>query len=169
MTSGEIAHLQTRSGFRLSVRTASTEDETKLAKFFKQVGPEDLRFCFLSTVRNVSHDRLVAMVDPDSRTDSVIAENEEGEIVAAAMLAGDQAGDRGEVAVSIRGDHKGRGIGWTLLDYLVAAARAWGYASIESIEDRQNRAAIALEQEMGFVAQPVDGEPTLILVRKSLS
>ncbi|MFV3517445.1 GNAT family N-acetyltransferase, partial [Mycobacterium tuberculosis] len=91
------------------------------------------------------------------------------EIVATAILAGDQAGDRGKVAVSIRSDHKGRGIGWTLLDYLVDTARARGYASIESIEDRQNRAAIALEQEMGFVTEPVDGEPTLILVRKSLS
>lgn len=169
MTSDEIAHLQTRSGFRLSVRTASAEDETRLADFFQQVGPEDLRFRFLSTVRNVSHDRLVAMVDPDGRTDSVIAENEDGEIVATAILAGDQAGDRGEVAVSIRSDHKGRGIGWTLLDYLVNTARARGYASIESIEDRQNRAAIALEQEMGFVTAPVDGEPTLVLVRKSLS
>ena len=169
MSSGEIAHLQTRSGFRFAVRTASVEDETKLANFFDQVGPEDLRFRFLSTVRNVSHDRLVAMVDPDDRTDSVLAENEDGEIVAAAMLAGDQAGDRGEVAVSIRGDHKGRGIGWTLLDYLVATARARGYASIESIEDRQNRAAIALEQEMGFATEPVNGEPTLVLVRKRLS
>ncbi|HEX2019818.1 MAG TPA: GNAT family N-acetyltransferase [Aurantimonas sp.] len=169
MTSGEFAQLQTRSGFRLSVRTTSIEDETKLAEFFQQVGPEDLRFRFLSTVRNVSHDRLVAMIDPDDRTDSVIAEDEDGEIVATAMLAGDQAGDRGEVAVTIRSDHKGHGIGWTLLDYLVETARARGYASVESVEDRHNRAAIALEQEMGFVTEPVDDEPTLILVRKSLS
>jgi GNAT superfamily N-acetyltransferase len=109
------------------------------------------------------------MIDPDDRTDSVIAEDEDGEIVATAMLAGDQAGDRGEVAVTIRSDHKGHGIGWTLLDYLVETARARGYASVESVEDLHNRAAIALEQEMGFVTEPVDDEPTLILVRKSLS
>lgn len=168
MTPGSVTHLQTRTGYRLTVRAASADDEASLAEFFDQVGPEDLRFRFLSTVRNVTHDRLVAMIDPDEHTDSVLAENAEGELVAAAMLAGDQAGARGEVAVSIRSDHKGRGIGWTLLDYLVEVARARGYASIESVEDRQNRAAIALEQEMGFTTEPVDGEPTLILVRKDL-
>lgn len=168
MNEQTTVQLETRSGFRFPVRPVGSDDEPRLADFFHHVGPEDLRFRFLSTVREVTHDQLVAMMNPDRQTDSILAETEQGEVVAAAMLAGDAAGERGEVAVSIRADHKGRGIGWTLLDHLVEIARARSYTSIESIEDRQNRAAIALEQEMGFHAEPVSGEPTLLLVRRLL-
>ena len=168
MTEKMTTELRTRDGYRFHVRPVTGNDEPRLTDFFHHVGPEDLRFRFLSAVREGSHDWLVGMMNPGERTDSLLAENDRGEVVAAAMLAGDPAGERGEVAISIRADEKGRGIGWTLLEHLVGIARARGYASIESIEDRQNRAAITIEQEMGFDTQPVEGDSTLILVRKRL-
>lgn len=36
-----------------------------VAEFFKHVTPEDLRFRFLGAVREVSHERLVAMTRSD--------------------------------------------------------------------------------------------------------
>lgn len=168
MNEHDAVTLDTWSGYRFVVRRVQPADEARLAQFFRQVGPEDLRFRFLSTVREVSHDRLADMIVHDAHTDSVVAENEAGEVIAAAMLAGDPAGRQGEVAVSIRADHKARGIGWTLLDHLVELARHRGFASVVSIEDRQNRSAIALEQEMGFIAEPLEDDPMLVRVSKRL-
>ncbi|WP_404338102.1 GNAT family N-acetyltransferase [Sphingomonas sp. MMS12-HWE2-04] len=168
MTTIETDPLVTRDGVRLHVRRAREEDEPALAAFFARVTPDDLRFRFLSPVREVRRDWLVAMTSPDDAKDSLIAFDDKGDVIATAMLAGDSAGARAEAAIAIRGDRKGQGVGWTLLDHLVGHARRRGYTSIESIEDRANSGAIKLEREMGFEAVPVEGDPMLVCVRKTL-
>lgn len=161
--------LVTRTGLALHVRPVRAEDEAALAAFFSRVTPEDLRFRFLTGVRQVSHDWLIAMSKADDHTFSLIAFDDDGQVLATAMLAGDARAVRSEAAIAVRGDRKGQGIGWTLLEHLVSHARQRGYASIESIEDRENRGAITLEREMGFEALPVEGEPTLVCVRKTFT
>lgn len=160
--------LVTRGGVTLQVRRAQAEDAPMLADFFHHVTPEDLRFRFLTSVREVGADRLAMMTAPDPDTDSLLALNEEGELLATALLVGDAEGRRGEVAVTIRPDYKARGIGWSLLEHLVSLARERGYQVVESLEDRQNRSAISLEREMGFVAVPVEDDPTLLIIRREL-
>lgn len=161
--------LVTREGVRLHVRPAGGDDEPLLAGFFAGVTPEDLRFRFLTGMRQVGHDQLVAMIRAnDDRTESLIAFADDGTVVAAAMLAGDGARGCAEAAIAIRGDMKRRGIGWTLLDHLLVHARQRGYACVESIEDRTNATALALEEEMGFERLPVEGEPALVRVRHRL-
>lgn len=160
--------LVTRGGVQLHVRPARSDDEPALVAFFSRVTPEDLRFRFLTGVRQVSHDWLVAMIETRETTVSLIALDDAGEVIATAMLAGNAATRRAEAAIAVRGDSKGQGIGWTLLDHLVGHAELRGYASIESIEDRANRHAITLECEMGFEALPIPGEATLVCVRKTL-
>lgn len=150
MSTTDTDLLVTREGVRLHIRPAGGNDEALLAAFFAGVTPEDLRFRFLTGVRQVAHNQLVAMIRAnDDRTESLIAFADDGTVVAAAILAGDGARICAEVAIAIRGDMKRRGIGWTLLDHLLVHARERGYRSVESIEDRDNGAALALEQEMG--------------------
>ncbi|RYD26655.1 MAG: GNAT family N-acetyltransferase, partial [Lysobacteraceae bacterium] len=88
MTIVDTQLLVTREGVRLHVRQARSEDEQVLATFFSRVTPEDLRFRFLTSVRQVSHDRLVAMAQPnDDRTKSLVAFDDNSELIATAMLA----------------------------------------------------------------------------------
>ncbi|WGF90789.1 GNAT family N-acetyltransferase [Marinivivus vitaminiproducens] len=169
---GSAVELVTRIGFRLRVRPVTAEDEPALANFFHQVTPDDLRFRFLTGVNQVNHSRLVDMIRVDQeRTESflVTTTDPDSPVIAAAMLAADESGERAEVAISIRGDHKGRGIGWTLLDHLANHAQAKGIKVLESIESRENRQAIALEREMGFVTEPVEGDSTLVVLRRSFA
>lgn len=164
--SGELT---TRTGFRFHVRPARPEDEQALADFFAHVTPEDLRFRFLTAVREVGHDRLAAMTQIDhERTENFLALDDGGQILATGMLAADPEMERGEVAISIRSDHKLRGISWTLLEHITGYAMHRGQKVIESIESRANEAAIALEREMGFRADPIAGDPTLIHLQKAL-
>jgi acetyltransferase len=161
--------LETRYGFRFDIRLATHQDEPALADFFADVTDEDRRFRFLSAVRQVSPSQLHAMTDFDHhRHESFLAfAPESGAIIAAATLAVDPEGKTGEVAISILPDHKGKGIGWTLLDHVAQEARAWGVTRLQSIESRDNRAAISLEREMGFSARAIEGDPALVLLERA--
>lgn len=162
--------LTTRTGLTLHVRPVDPDDEAALAEFFKHVTPEDLRFRFMAGVREVSHDRLVAMTQVDHRrTENFLAFAEDGKsIIGTAMLACDDALEKGEVAISIRAEYKHRGVGWELLRHVARYAEAKGVNTLESIESRENHEAIELEREQGFVAETYPDDATLMLIRKQL-
>ncbi|MFD2579089.1 GNAT family N-acetyltransferase [Novosphingobium colocasiae] len=75
-----------------------------------------------------------------------------GEIVASALLACDGPLDTAEIAMSVCADHRGKGVGWAMLDFLAHQAQARGVRRVISIEDRDNHAAIELEREKGVRA-----------------
>lgn len=159
------AELHTRTGARLFVRPADPEDAAVLVAFFEQVSAEDLRFRFLSAVHHVPAGQIEAMVDVDhQRSENFLAFDEHGDMVATAVLGCDAAYDTAEVAIAIRRDRKGQGIGWTLLDHVARAARARGIRRLQSIESRDNHSAIELEREMGFVARECPDDPSLMLL-----
>lgn len=162
--------LETRSGLRLRVRSADPGDREALRGFFQAVSPEDLRFRFLSAVREVGDEQLVRMTSVDHvRTDDFLALDDKGEIVAAAMLAAEPGLKRAEVAISVRADRRGQGIGWSLLRYVARKAQARGIKRLESIESRANHAAIELQREMGFSCKTHPDDATLMIVGRDLS
>lgn len=165
------AKLQTRTGVRLDVRPASAGDEALLIQFFRKLSPDDLRFRFLSTVRQVGPALVHPLADVDhDRTEDLLAFDEQDKsLVATAMIAATPDLARAEVAIAVRSDVKGQGIGWTLLRHACDYAASRGIGRIESIESSQNRPAIALETEMGFKAEPYDGDSSLTLVSMDLA
>lgn len=160
--------LLTRSGLVLHVRPVVPEDEAALADFFAHVTPQDLRFRFLGGVREVSHERLVAMTHVDHRlTENFLACTDGGRTIAAtAMLACDDKLEKGEVAISVRADYKHKGVAWELLRHVARYAEAKGLKALEAIESRANHEAIELEREQGFVAEYYPDDATLVLIRK---
>lgn len=162
--------LTTRTGFRFHVRPVDARDEPALAEFFTHVTLDDLRFRFLTGLNNVGHYRLAAMIDVDHRQkENFLAFAADGTtMIATAMLACDAAMAIGEVAISIRSDHKGRGVSWELLEYVARFAEAMGVQTLQSIESHENHAAIELERDMGFTARSYPGDATLVLVERKL-
>lgn len=131
--------------------------------------PDDLRFRFLGGVKEVSHERLVAMTrSDDPQTHNFLAFSTDGILIAVAMLASDAADRNGEVAICIRSDRKHLGVGWELLGYIAHYAEELGLDAIESIESRENRAAIDVERNMGFTVATDPDDATLVLVRREL-
>ncbi len=162
--------LTTYTGFTFQVLPADAKDETTLAEFFEHVTKEDLRFRFLSAVQKVSNAQLALLTHADHRrTENFLAVAEgTGSILASAMLAADDDMISAEVAIVIRSDFKGRGIGWRLLQHVSERAAAMGIRTLQSIESQDNRAAIEVEREMGFVSRPCPGDATLVILEKSL-
>lgn len=164
-TTAEPVQLATRSGLVIDVRTVRPDDEMLLTAFFDHVSNEDRRFRFFTASPHLQPHQAATLITVDHRqTESYLAFTAQGELVASAMLACDDALETAEVAISIRADRKGQGIGWSLLHYLTGEAKARGVKRLQSIESRENHLAIELEREMGFVARPVDGDPSVVLL-----
>lgn len=160
----------THTGLMLHVRTVKPEDEQLLAEFFRHVTPADLRFRFLGGIREVSHERLVAMTKVDHVTTEHFLAFAGGSdaIVAAAMVAFDKSMTKAEVAISVRADDRHKGVGWEMLRHAAHYAQLRGASALESLESRENHEAIELEREQGFVAVAYPDDNTLVLIRKDL-
>lgn len=169
MTANATARLATRSGLAIDVRPATEADEPALAAFFDRVSDDDRRFRFFTAGEHVSHEQLAPLIHADHfRSESFLGfDAATGELVASALLACDGKLDTGEVAISIRQDYKGRGVGWALLDFLGEEAQRRGLRRVIAIEARDNHAAIELEREKGFVPEAFDSDPTLVVLSKT--
>ena len=152
------------------MRRARPADEPALARFFQHVTSEDLRFRFLTSLKQVGHDRLVAMTQVDDpQAEGFLAfEQDDGPIIAAGMLACDAKLVVGEVAISIDARYKNRGVGWELLGHITHRAREKGIRTLQSLENRSNSSAIELEKQFGFTAESYPGDAALVLVQKIL-
>jgi hypothetical protein len=82
------AKVRTRGGFGLNVRPASPDDEQALLDFFSQVSSPDLRFRFLSAMKQVTPGLAHQLVDIDHRqTENLLAFDAQNQLVATAMIA----------------------------------------------------------------------------------
>lgn len=161
--------LVTRSGLTLSVRPVSRDDGAILKDFFGRVAPEDLRFRFLTAMREVSDEQIALMVDVDHKqTEDFLAFAGDGALVGTAMVAIDPPLDRAEVAIAVRADFKHRGIGWTLLNHVADYVRTRGVKTLEAVESRLNEKAIEVERDAGFTVKAYPGDSTLVVVSKQL-
>lgn len=168
MSLNDAITLPTRSGIVLDVRPATQNDAEALAEFFERVTDDDRRFRFFAAADRVSPQQIAPIVKADHyRTESWLGFSEDGGIIASGVLAFDDNSDSAEVAISVRADHKGKGVGWAMLDFLGKQAEARGCKRIIAIESRENSAAIEVERDKGFIPEPFIGDPTLVILSKN--
>lgn len=161
--------LTTRAGVRLDIRLAGPGDEFPIDQFFDQLSPEDRRFRFLATANRVGRSLIETMTRNDGRDATWLASDADGgALLALAMLCFDASGERAELAVAVRSDHKDHGIGWELMRFAMDQAQERGAQWVEAIESRDNVAAVNLEREMGLTVEPLEGDPTLVKVSRKL-
>jgi acetyltransferase len=164
------ATIATRDGFDLNVRPASPDDQQALTNFFGQLSPEDLRYRFLSAMTRVTPALARQLVDIDhTQTENLLAFDGHDRLVATAMIAAPNGTDDAEVAVAVRSDRKGHGIGWSMLGHACDYARSRGFKAVHSVQLSDDRAAIALEQEMGFLARPCADDMSLTILSRDLA
>lgn len=162
------ATLVTRGGVVMTVRPVLPTDEPIIAELFEHVTLGDLRFRFLSSMRQVDPVRIADMVHVDEHVGTTFLAFDADKPIATAMLAAEPGQSDAEVAISVRSDMKGRGVGWTLLQHVLGCAKARGFRTIHSIESRENRTTIDLEREAGFHLQACEGDPADVVVSRSL-
>ncbi len=144
----------TKSGIKLNFRPVKISDEELLKDFFYSLSDQSMYRRFISTRKDMPHERLQDMVVIDYTKEMVIlAVIEQGgkEIVTGVGQYGIQEHQHSaEVAFAVRDDYQYKGIGQELLKYLTQLAKRDGLLGFTAEVLVENKPMLHLFEKMGF-------------------
>jgi acetyltransferase len=163
--------LELGDGAKLLVRPVRPDDEVMFRSFFKQVTTEDLRLRFFALVREFSHAFIARLTQLDyARAIALVAISElNGEMLGVVWLHADPNYEKGEYAILVRSDIKGRGLGWQLMQTMIQYARWLGLQEIEGQVLHENSTMLAMCRELGFAVNSAPDDPGMCVVTLRLN
>jgi RimJ/RimL family protein N-acetyltransferase len=141
------------------IRPIRSEDEVLYGPFLAKVTPEDLRLRFFAPVKEFGHAFLARFTQIDyAKAMAFVALDEaNGELLGVARLHNNADNVSAEYAILVRSDLKTHGLGWQLMQQVIAYARARGLHAIEGEVLRENTTMLAMCRELGFeISSPPD-------------
>jgi acetyltransferase len=163
-------HFALPDGQAIYVRPIRPEDEALYAPFFTAETPEDLRRRFFARVKDFGHAFIARFTHIDyAKAMAFIALDEaSGEMLGVARLHDNADNDSGEYAILIRSDLKSHGLGWHLMQMIIAYARAKGLRCIEGQVLHDNPPMLDMCRELGFQISGNPDEPSICDVKLTL-
>ena len=76
--------------------------------------------------------------------------------------------DTAEFAILVRSDQKGHGLGWQLMQLIIAYARAQAIRSVHGQVLQENAAMLDMCRNLGFQVKADPEDPSLVVVTLSL-
>ncbi len=158
--------VELKDGAKLFFRPAKPEDEDLYRRFFKRVSPEDMRRRFFTAVKDLDHVFIARLTQIDyARACAIVAIDEaDGEMAGGVRVMHDPDETRGEYAILVRSDFKGRGLGWALMRAAIDYAREAGLRTIHGHVLSENRAMLDMCAGLGFQISEDKEEPSLKVV-----
>ena len=157
-----------RGGRRLVLRPIRPDDEPLLVAFIQALSPQDRRFRFFGTFRELSHEMAVRLTQIDYDREMAFLLLDGGILLGVGRLAADADFNEAEFALTVASGCQRRGHGELLLRHLLAYARSRGIKRVVGQVMVGNRSMLALAKHLGFVRVPADSSGTEICVMKSL-
>ena len=155
-----------KTGERVLLRPIRPEDEQLYHAFFPLVTAEDLRMRFFGFQKDFSHGFIARLTQLDyARAIAFVAIQEAtGIMLGVVRLHASADYDRGEFAVLVRSDLKGRGLGWMLMQHMIDYARAEGIGTVEGQVLFGNTVMLAMCKQLGFTVASDRSDPQVALV-----
>jgi acetyltransferase len=152
-----------KDGSTIRVRPVLPEDEPLYVSFFNQVTPEDLRLRFFAPVKDFSHGFIARLTQLDYARAIALAaiDPATGALMGVVRLHADANHEEGEYAILLRSDLKGRGLGWRLMQLMIAYAKADGLKRISGQILRENSTMLSMVAALGFTASADPDDPDL--------
>ena len=162
----ELEETVTLGGRRILMRPIRPEDEPQHYEFLSRLTPEDVRFRFFSSVRNLPHTQMARFTQIDFEREMAFiatAPGDDGkpETLGVVRVVTDPDNETAEFAIIVRSDLKGQGFGAALLDKMIGYCRGRGTRELVGQVMAQNRAMLGLAESRGFSRRASDGPETV--------
>lgn len=158
--------LELRGGRNVFIRPIQPTDEDAYREFLQAVDPADLRLRFFVPTKDFSHSFVARITQIDySRAMAFVAcDPETGDILGGARLMADPDYTKAEYAVLVRSALKGQGIGYALMQQLIAYGRAEGLQEMRGDVLQENTQMLNMCRDLGFKVRNDPEEATLCRV-----
>lgn len=150
---------KTADGLEFLLRPIRPEDEPLLAEMVRRSDAADIRLRFLQPLAGLPHALAARLSQIDyDREMAFVALNEAGpsELLGVGRLVADPENEKAEFAIMVRSDLKGRGLGYCLMQELVAYARRRGLKMLHGDVLKENATMLQLAGEFGFTAHAAE-------------
>ncbi len=158
----------------LQLRPVRPEDEPKVRDMLGRCTTEDIRMRFLSQMRNLSKTDAARLtqIDYDRQMAfcafQVAVDGSEGDLAGVVRLAADADLSTAEYAIMVRSDLKGIGLGYLLMQEILAYARSIGLTRVFGHVLRENYAMLKMAHDLGFRERGVIDDASVVEVALDL-
>jgi acetyltransferase len=149
------------------LRPIRPEDEALYPAFFERTTRDDVRLRFFTAGPDLSHKLLARLTQVDYAREMafVALSRKDGALLGIARMIAEPDYVRAEFAVIVRSDVKGKGLGWRLMQHLIAYARAEGLQEIRGQVLADNTTMLSMCSKLGFEIEPSESDAGSHLVR----
>jgi len=142
-----------RDGTEIFLRPVKETDGPLLSELFKELSPSSVRLRFLSLLHALPEELVYQFthVDYKKTFGLVTLSNREnsGPIIGVARYAYDSERELPELAVAVRDDWQGKGLGSLLLSRVMAIGKENGFSRFEAMIDPQNKTIMHIFRQIG--------------------
>lgn len=158
-------------GEMLTVRPIRPEDAAAHADFFARLSPEDVRYRFFSTLRELSAEQIARLtqVDYDREMAFVAVREATGETVGVSRLVREIGSNEGEFAVVVQPDMKGRSLATHLMRRIIDWGRQQGMSAIIGLVLADNAPMLGFVRHLGFTLRRMPDEDDVLEARFDLT
>ena len=159
--------LELRDGSSVAVRPIKPQDSALEQRFFDGLSAQSRYQRFLNQTAHLTPQLLDRFTHPDyDREMALVAlAPGNGEFIGVGRYAANAEGRSAEFALTVADEWQGRGLGYALLEKLIACARAAGYSALDGTILSANSEMLELVGTLGFVRTGSDGD-TVTVARK---
>jgi acetyltransferase len=154
---------QLGDGTEVLIRAIRPEDEALVIEFHAGHSERTIRMRFFSMVKTLSRESLIRLCHLDyDRAMALVAEHKGADglphLCGVSRYYLDPETRTAEFAVVVGDAWQGKGLGWHLMQRLLAVARERGVRRLVGVVLRENAAMLKLTEELGFTQRPTQDD-----------
>jgi RimJ/RimL family protein N-acetyltransferase len=145
-------HIVLPGAWRIFVRPLRPDDDELVRDLLAHVSKEDLRLRFFDSIKEFSPQFIARLTQLDyARAMAFIAVDEASrETLGVVRLHTGPSREAGEYAILLRSALKGRGLGWALMQLIIAYGKSEGLKRIDGQILQENSVMLKMCRELGF-------------------
>ena len=155
------------------LRPIRPEDEPALREGFRKLTPADVRMRFFAPMKELDHGLAARLSQIDyTREMAFVATDPEAaghDIWGVARVNADPDNLSAEFAVTVRSDHKRRGLGHALMTKLLAYCADQRIGEVWGLVLGENKAMLGLAEDLGFTAAADSDGGGVVRIRKEMA